>query len=46
MHTKGELSEQAHLHAIPILAGERVLGLLLKTFLSLRKPLIFANSHF
>lgn len=42
---QGELSEQVHLHAVPVLAGERVLGLLLKTLLSLGKPLIFANSH-
>ena len=35
----------AHLDLVPVFSGEGILGLLLETLLSLRKPFIFSNSH-
>ena len=37
--------EVTYLNTVPILASEGILGLLLKTLLSLRKSLVLANSH-
>jgi hypothetical protein len=40
-----EASHGTHLDLVPVLTGEGILGFLLETLLSLRKPLIFSNSH-
>ena len=34
-----------NLDSVPVLTGERILGLLLETLLSLTEPLVLSNSH-